>query len=180
MRAVAADPLDPVQPVAVAVTNGRSESIHVDARQAFAIGASGDRIAPLPPAEAARLAKGRGLPGSLGGAGKGAVTGGVLGAIGGAIAGAIQGGIGTAVGAGAAVGVALGAITGALGGGGEPPADVAGFTERALPSLDLAPGLSATGYVYFPEGSYATLELLPTELPSGRVMPERVPITPAE
>jgi len=108
------------------------------------------------------------------------VTGGVLGAVGGAISGAIQGGIGTAVGAGAAVGVVLGAITGAIGGRGEPPPDVAGFTERALPSASLAPGLSATGYVYYPEGSYQAFELLLTEDPSGRVLPERVSIAPAE
>jgi hypothetical protein len=95
VRAIAADPLDPVQPVTVAVTNGLSDSVRIDPRQVFAIGATGERIAPLPPGEAARLAKGHGLPGSLGGAGKGAVTGGILGAVGGAISGAIQGGMGS-------------------------------------------------------------------------------------
>jgi len=67
-----------------------------------------------------------------------------------------------------------------FGGGGEPVPDVAGFTERALPSASLAPGLSTTGYVYYPEGSYETFELLLTEDPSGRVLPERVPVAPAE
>ena len=180
VRAIGVDSLGPVQLVAVAVTNGLTDTIRVDGRQAFALIESGERIAPLPPGEAARLANGRSVPGSLSGAGKGAVTGGVLGAMGGAISGAIQGGIGGAVGAGAAVGVALGAITGALGGGGGPPPDVAGFTDRALPTTSVAPGLSATGYLYYPEGSYRTLELLLTEDPSGRVMPEQVPITPDE
>ena len=105
--AIGADSAGPVQLVAVAVTNGLTESIRVDGRQAFALTQSGERIAPLPPGEAARLAKGGDVPGSISGAGKGAVTGGVLGAMGGAISGAIQGGIGGAVGAGAAVGVAL-------------------------------------------------------------------------
>jgi len=180
VRAIRADSLGPVELVAVAVTNGLTESIRVDGRQAFALTESGERIASLPAGEAARLARGRGLPDSLSGAGKGAVTGGVLGAMGGAISGAIQGGIGGAVGAGAAVGVGLGAITGALGGGGGPPPDVAGFTERALPATSVAPGLSTTGYLYYPEGSYETLELLLTEDASGRVMPERVPIVPDE
>jgi len=179
VRAIAAESLGPVRPVAIAVTNGLGGSIRVDDRQVYAIGASGERIAPLPPGEAARLAKGRGLPGSLGGAGKGAVTGGVLGAVGGAISGAIQGGIGAAVAAGAAVGVALGAITGAIGGG-QPPPDVTGFAERGLPSGSLAPGLSSAGYVYYPEGSYETVELLLTEDPSGRVLAERVSIAPSE
>ena len=180
VRAIGADSAGPVQFVAVAVTNGLTESIRVDGRQAFALTQSGERIAPLPPGEAARLAKGGDVPGSISGAGKGAVTGGVLGAMGGAISGAIQGGIGGAVGAGAAVGVALGAITGALSSAGGPPPDVAGFTERALPATSVAPGLSATGYLYYPEGSYQALELLLTEDPSGRVMPERVPIAPDE
>jgi hypothetical protein len=135
----------------------------------------------LPPNEAARLAEGR-LPGALGGAGKGAVTGGVAGAVGGAISGAIQGGIGSAVGIGTAVGVVFGAITGALTGGGssDSPGDVRGFTERSLPDVSIAPGLSATGYVYYPEGSYQTLELQLTDDPSGRIMPESVPIESEE
>jgi len=180
VRVVAARPIGPVQPVAVAVTNGLGESVRVDPRQAYATNPSGERIAPLPPGEAARLGKGRPLPGSLRGAGKGVVTGGLLGAVGGAIGGAITGGIGTAVAAGAAVGAALGGITGAIGGGGEPPPDVAGYAERGLPSTSLAPGLSATGYVYYPEGRYETLELLLSEEPSGRTLAERSSIAPAE
>ncbi len=179
-RAVAARGIGPVQPVALGVTNGLGESVRVDPRQAYATRPSGERIAPLPPGEAARLGKGRALPGSLRGAGKGVVTGGLLGSVAGAIGGAITGGIGTAVAAGAAVGAALGGITGAIGGGGEAPPDVAGYTERGLPSTSLAPGLSATGYVYYPEGEYETLELLLSEEPSGRTLVERSPIAPAE
>jgi hypothetical protein len=180
VRAVAASGIGPVQPIAVAVTNGLGESIRVDPRQAFATNRAGERIAPLPPGEAAGLGKGRALPGSLRGAGKGVVTGGLLGSVAGAIGGAITGGIGSAVAAGAAVGAALGGITGAIGGGGEPAPDVAGYTERALPATSLAPGLSATGYVYYPEGEYDTFELLLSEDPSGRTLAERTPIAPAE
>ena len=108
------------------------------------------------------------------------MTGGLLGSVAGAIGGAITGGIGTAVAAGAAVGAVLGGITGAIGGGGETPPDVAGYTQRALPATSLAPGLSATGYVYHPEGEYETLELLLSEEPSGRTLAERAPIAAAE
>jgi hypothetical protein len=106
--------------------------------------------------------------------------GGLLGAVGGAISGAILGDIGSVVAAGAAAGAALGGIAGIFGGGGEAPPDVAGFTERGLPGISLAPGLSATGYVYYPEGTYGTLELLVAEEPSGRVLPQQVPIAPEE
>ena len=180
VRAMAARPIGPVQPVAVAVTNGLTESVRVDSRQAYATNRSGERIAPLPPGEAARLGEGRALPGSLSGAGKGVVTGGVLGSIAGAITGAITGGIGGAVAAGAAAGAALGGITGAIGGGGEAQPDVAGYTERGLPSTSLAPGLSATGYVYYPEGEYDSVEVLLSDEPSGRTLAERAPIAPAE
>jgi hypothetical protein len=177
VRAVAADPLGSVQPVAIAMTNGLTESVRIDSGQVFAVRTTGERVAPLPPNEAARIAEGR-APGALGSAGKGAVTGGV----GGAISGAISGGIGSAVGIGTAVGVVFGAITGALSGGAssDSPGDVRGFTERSLPDGSVAPGLSATGYVYYPEGSYQTLELQPTDDPSGGLMPERVPIESEE
>jgi hypothetical protein len=109
VRSIAADPLGSVQPVAVAVTNGLTESIHIG-------------------------------------------------------------------------GVVFGAITGALAGGGgnASQGDVRGFTERSLPDISLAPGLSTTGYVYYPEGSYQTMELQLIDEPSGRVMPERVPIASNE
>jgi hypothetical protein len=106
------------------------------------------------------------------------VTGGLLGSVAGAIGGAITGGIGSA--AGAAAGAALGGITGAMGGGGETPPDVAGYTERGLPATSLAPGLSATGYVYYPEGEYETLELLLSEEPAGRTLAARTPIAAPE
>ena len=95
----AAAPLGPVLPVAVAVTSDDSRALRLDARQVYAHAATLDdpRVAALPPAEAARQAGGKQLPGAVKGGAKGVATGGVLGAIGGAISGAIQGGIGSAV-----------------------------------------------------------------------------------
>src|SRR5262245_49065286 len=149
VRAVAAERTGDVQPVAVAITNGRSAPLRLDPHQVFAHGAAG-RIAPLPPAEAARRAGGGSAPAALESGVKGAAAGGILGTIGGAISGAIQGGIGSAIGAGAAVGAALGAITGTVAGARNPSAHVAEFESRALPATTLASGFSATGYVYYP------------------------------
>jgi len=155
--AAAAEPLGDVQPVAVAVTNGLDRPLRLDARQLYAL-AGETRVAPLPPAEAARRAGGKSAPGRVESGATGAVAGGILGAIGGAISGAIQGGVGLATAAGAAVGATLGAITGVITGGGAP--DVAGFEDRALHDASLAPQYSASGYVYYPKGAYSQLELL--------------------
>ena len=46
--------------------------------------------------------------------------------------------------------------------------------------MTLGPDFSATGYVYFPAGTYQTLELLLTKEASGTVVQERVAIAPAE
>jgi hypothetical protein len=170
----AAKTLGAVQPVAVAVTNGSDEPLRLDARQVYALGADAARFAPLPPAEAARQADGRHLPGAVRGGAIGVASGGAFGALGGLIAGAIQGGIGAAVAVGSAVGAAVGAGGGVIGGGTASAPDVAGFQDRALPNTTLASGLSATGYVYFPAGDYGALELLAGE----GTLRERVPIQP--
>jgi len=164
---------DGVQPIVVAVTNGRSEPLRLDARQVYAH-LDGDRIPPLPPAEAARRSGGRSAPHALQSGAVGAVTGGLLGAAGGAIAGAIQGGVALATAAGSAVGAFFGAIGGVIHGGGRT-ADVAGFEERALHATTLAPGFSASGYVYYPRGDYRTLEVLLTD-ERGGVEPVVVPV----
>ncbi len=156
--AAAAAPVGQIQPIALAVTNGRPTPVQLDARQVYAH-AGVDRVAPQPPAEAARLAGGERLPGAVRAGAVGAVTGGVLGAVGGAIAGAIQGGIGLAVAAGSAVGAFFGAVAGVFSGGGSAP-DIEGFEDRALHDATLAEGFSATGYVYYPAGTYDTLEIL--------------------
>jgi len=176
-RAVA--PTGTVQPVAIGVTNGRAEPLALDPRQLYALDDAGKRVAPVPPAEAARRAGGRHLPGAVRGGAVGVVTGGVFGAIGGLIAGAIRGGIGAAVATGSAVGATLGAITGVVGGRARGAPDVAGFTDRALPSTTLAPGLSATGYVYYPAGTYRTLELLIADEHGGAPLRTRAPIEAA-
>jgi hypothetical protein len=176
-----ADPIGRVQPIGVAVTNGRADGLRLDARQVFA-SANGERTAPLTPGDAAREAGGKSAPGALGGAARGAVGGGILGAIGGVVSGAIWGSVGIATAAGAAAGAAIGAITGAATGGGGSSGDVAGFQDRALPSSTLQSGFSSTGYLYYPAGTYRTLEFLFTDERSGEVVREQVevPVTPTE
>jgi hypothetical protein len=172
--AVAGEAVGSVQPIAIALTNGRATAVRLDVRQVYAHGDGDERTAPLPPPEAARLAGGHRMSGALRGGATGAATGTVLGAIGGAISGAITGGIGLAVAAGSAVGAFFGAIGGALGGGTTAP-DVAGFEDRALPDATLAPGFSASGCVYYPLGAYRSVELLLTD-DAGRVERLEVPI----
>lgn len=157
-RAVA--PTGPVQPIAVALTNGGPAPLRLDARQIYALGEDEARVAPLAPADAARRAGGKRLPGAVKGGVIGAASGGVLGAIGGAVSGAIQGGIGLAVAAGTAAGATVGAILGVLGGRYRAAPDIGGFVDRALPSSTLERGFSATGYVYYPAGRYRTLEVV--------------------
>jgi hypothetical protein len=173
--ATAGERLDEVLPVAVAVTNGLDRAVRLDARQVYAL-AGETRIPPLPAAEAARRAGGKTVPGRLKSGAKGAAAGGVLGSIGGAISGAIQGGVGLATAAGAAVGGTLGAIGGVIAGG-EPP-DVAGFEDRALHDAELAPTYSASGYLYYPNGTYWYLEMLLAG-ENGDVQRVVVPIEPA-
>lgn len=180
VRATAPRPIGPAQPVAVAVTNGRDDPLRLDPQQIFASSDSAERVLPLAPAEAAPLARGHGAPGAVRGGAVGALTGGLLGAVAGAISGAIQGGIGAAVAVGSAVGAAVGAIGGVIGGSREPAPEVAAFEERARNSATLAQGFSATGYVYYPAGSYRSLEMLLVDERSGAVIRERVPIAAPE
>jgi hypothetical protein len=174
-----AEPVGQVQPIGVAVTNGRADGLRLDARQVFA-SVDGERVAPLTPGDAAREAGGKDAPGALGGAVKGAAAGGILGAIGGVVSGAITGGIGIATAAGSAAGAAIGAIAGAVSGGGGSGGDVAGFQDRALPSSTLQNGFSSTGYLYYPAGTYRTLEFLFTDERSGDVVREQVQVAPTD
>ena len=119
-----------------------NEALRLDPLQVYASSDVAERVAPMIPAEAARRADGRHLPGAIRGGAVGAVSGGVLGAIGGAIGGAIRGGIGTAIAAGSAVGAAIGAITGVVGGSRRPAADVSGFEAQALAVTTLEEGFS--------------------------------------
>lgn len=157
------EPLGEVQPIAVAMTNGRAEAVRLDPNQTFARDASESRTAPLPPAEAARRAGGLSLPGAvsrdaIGAAARGGAMGALRSGLSSVIVGAVSGGVGLGAAVGAAVSGLFGAISGASGKASEP--DVAGFEDRALHAAVIAPTFSATGYLYYPLGTYASLEIL--------------------
>jgi hypothetical protein len=180
VRATAAAPVGQVQPIAVAVTNGQATTLRLDPRQVYASADGTERVAPLTPGEAAEQSGGKRAPGTVKRAAKGVAGGGVLGAIGGAVSGAIWGSAGIGAAAGAAGGAAVGLVTSFFTGGSEPQIDATEYQDRGLQGTTLGPDFSATGYVYFPAGTYQTLELLLTEEGSGTVVQERVAIAPAE
>jgi hypothetical protein len=158
----ASEPIGDLIPVYVSIANGSDVGRTIVPSQIFAIDQDGDRIAPIPPGEAARQA---GNTRSLGAAVKsGAVSGALEGAFGaavGAIAGAFLGGTATGAALGGAVGAGSGAVQGVMMG----PGAAQGQANAQIGSLALAGGdvrkdFSVGGYVFFPSGSYQSLELL--------------------
>jgi hypothetical protein len=153
-----------IVPVYVSVANGTDIARAVLPGQVFAINNAGERVAPLPPDEAARQAGGAGeLKAVLASA---AVSGGVAGAVGaglGAAAGSAFGGFGGASGAivGGAIGAAQGVFTGAP--RGEDRADAQArdqINALALQREDVGHDFTVSGYVFFPKGDYQRIQML--------------------
>ena len=161
-------PIGDVQPLYVSVANGSDIPRDIVPSQIFALDDSGERVAPLPPGEAAREAGGSGEL-------KAALT---SGAVGGIAGGALGAGLGAAIGSVANgfsgfSGLASGAIIGAATGGGagifsgaENGASKADEQANAqLQALALQPGevrrdFTQSGYVFFPKGSYREIQFL--------------------
>jgi len=151
-----------VAPVDVSVANGTDITRTVVPGQVFAINSAGQRVAPLPPGEAARQA---GSAGEL----KAAIT---SGAVSGVAGGALGAGLGAAVGALTSGGVGPGAIVGAAIGAGsgifrgaERGQDKADQEAHQLDSLalhqeDVAHNFTVSGYVFFPKGDYQQIQVL--------------------
>src|SRR5580704_3118224 len=129
-----------VTPVNVSVANGTDISRTVVPSQIFAINESGQRVAPLPPGEAARQAGGADeLKDALKSGAISGVAGGALGAGLGAAVGAVTGGVGTGAIIGAATGAGWGMFSAA--GRGQDRADsqaAAQLGSLALPQQDVA------------------------------------------
>jgi len=164
-----ADAVGGITPVYISVANGTDTSRSVVPSQVFALNQAGERVAPIPPSEAARQAGGAGeLKAALTSAAVSGVTAGALGAAAGAVAGAFTGGAGPAAGLGAAVGGGYGAFSGA------PAGQRAAHrqAEQQLSALALRQGevrkdFTVSGYVFFPKGDYKGLELLLVNSESG-------------
>jgi hypothetical protein len=151
-----------VTPVNVSIANGTDITRSVIPSQIFAINDSGQRVAPLPPGEAARQAGGAGeLKDALKSGAVSGVAGGALGAGLGAAVGAVTGGVGTGAIIGAATGAGWGMFSGA--GRGQDRADsqaAAQLGSLALPQQDIARDFTVSGYVFFPKGDYQQIQVL--------------------
>jgi len=158
-----------VEPVYVSIANGTDVPRAIVPSQIFAIDGSGQRIAALPPGEAAREAGSAGeLKAALTSAAASGALVGALGAGVGAIAGSLihSGATGAAI--GGAIGGGEGALHGALAGGAKANQQ-AGEQIRALAlqSGDVRNNFTMSGYVFFPKGNYKQLQVLLVDGESG-------------
>jgi hypothetical protein len=158
----AAPAVGDVVPVYVSVANGTDEPRSVVPSQVFAINDAGERVAPLPPNEAARQAGGAGeLKAALKSAAISGVAGGAVGAGLGAAAGAGWGGWGP----GALIGTAVGAGTAMFSGAerGQSKADQQANEQiggLALKPEEVRRNFTVSGYVFFPKGNYREVEMV--------------------
>jgi hypothetical protein len=158
-----------VQPVYVSIANGTDTPRAVVPSQIFALNESGQRVAPIPPGEAARQAGGaRELKAVLA---SGAASGAVAGALGagiGAIAGSLIHSGATGAALGGAIGGGEGALQGAFAGPGKADAQAREqLTSLALASGDVRHDFTVSGYVFFPKGNYKELQVLLVDDESG-------------
>jgi hypothetical protein len=170
-------PVGNLIPVYVAVANGSDEGRTIHPSQVFALNQYGERIAPVPPIEAAREAGGANKlkaaveSGALGGAAEGAVGSAV-----GALAGLATGGVGPGAAIGGAVGVAQGALWSAPMGQGEAMSQAnAQIQGLALNDTVVRKDFTVSGYVFFPKGSYTDLEMVVVNNETGASESVKVP-----
>ena len=172
----AAPTVGEVTPVYVSIANGTDATRSVVPSQVFALNDSGERVAPLPPGEAARQA---GSAKELEGAVKSAAVSGVGGAAVGAAAGAIAGAAGRAgswgfgsPGAGALVGTGFGAGWGVWSGAERGQSKADQQANQQIEALSLKPeevrkNFTVSGYVFFPKGQYNHVEMLLVDRETG-------------
>jgi hypothetical protein len=158
-----------VQPVYVSIANGTDNPRSIVPSQIFALDDAGERIAPLPPGEAARQAGGAGeLKSALAsGAATGAIEGGVGAGIG-AIAGSLIHSGATGAALGGAIGAGSGAVQGAFAGPGRSRSEAnQQISALALQSSDVRNNFTVSGYVFFPKGTYNQIQVLLVDDESG-------------
>src|SRR5271155_2648550 len=173
----AAPTVGEVTPAYVSVANGTNDTRSVVPSQVFALNDAGERVAPLPPGEAARQA---GSAKELEGAVKSGAVSGVGGAAIGAAAGAIAGTAGHSSGwfgfgspgAGALVGTAFGGAYGVFSGAqlGQSKADQQANQQLealSLKSEEVRKDFTVSGYVFFPKGQYNQVQMLLVDRETG-------------
>ncbi|MGH7815260.1 MAG: hypothetical protein ACREQI_14800 [Candidatus Binataceae bacterium] len=173
----AAPSVGEVTPVYVSVANGTGTPRSIVPSQVFALNYAGERVAPLPPGEAARQA---GNANELKGALESA-------AVSGAAAGAVGAGLGAATGAafgnvgpGAIVGGAWGAGYGMWRGAEKGQESADRQANQQIRALALKPeevrrNFTVSGYVFFPKGSYRQIEMLLVDRETGATQVVREP-----
>jgi len=151
-----------VTPVNISIANGTDITRSVIPSQIFAINASGQRVAPLPPGEAARQSGNAGeLRAAIASGAVSGAAGGALGAGLGAAVGAVTGGIGPGAIIGAATGAGWGAFEGASRGQERSDGQAnAQLNSLALHQEDVAHNFTVSGYVFFPKGDYQQIQVL--------------------
>jgi len=172
----AAPTVGEVTPVYVSIANGTDAPRAVVPSQVFALNGAGERVAPLPPGEAARQA---GSAKELEGAIKSAAVSGIGGAAVGAAAGAVAGAAGSSggwgfgsPGAGALIGSAFGGGMGIIRGAekGQTRADQQANQQIEAVSLkpeEVRKNFTVSGYVFFPKGQYNEVEMLLVDRETG-------------
>jgi len=180
----AAPTVGQVTPVYVSIANGTDAPRAVVPSQVFALNDAGERVAPLPPGEAARQA---GSAKELEGAIQSAAVSGVGGAAVGAAAGAVAGAAGRAggwgfgtPGAGALIGSAFGGGMGIIRGAekGQTRADQQARQQIeavALKPEEVRKNFTVSGYVFFPKGQYNQVEMLLVDRETGDTQVVREP-----
>jgi hypothetical protein len=162
-------PIGDVQPVYVSVANGTDTPRSVVPSQIFALNDTGDRVAPLPAAEAARQAGGSG---ELKAALTSGATSGLVGAGVGAGLGAIAGSLIHSGAQGAGIGAAIGGGEAGIRGvtTGQEKADRQASTQLnalALQPEEVRRNFTVSGYVFFPKGDYKQLQMVLVDGESG-------------
>lgn len=181
----AAPAVGEVVPVYVSVANGTDDTRSVVPNQVFALNDVGERVAPLPPGEAARQA---GNANELAGAIKSGAISGVGGAALGAAAGAVAGAGGVSGGGwgfnspsqGALVGTGFGGAIGTYSGAEAGQAKADQQSNQQISALALQPqevrqNFVASGYVFFPKGSYNQVEMVLLDRETGATETVREP-----
>ena len=173
----AAPTVGAVTPVYVSVANGTDAPRAVVPSQVFALNDAGERVAPLPPGEAARQAgSAKELQGAIQSAAVSGVGGAAVGAAAGAVAGAAGSGGGWwgfgSPGAGALIGSAFGGGWGIIRGAekGQSKADQQANEQIQAVSLkpeDVRKNFTVSGYVFFPKGQYNQVEMLLVDRETG-------------
>src|SRR5271163_717146 len=184
ITATAAPDVGDVIPVYVSVASGNDDPHAVVPTQVFAVNDSGQRVAPLEPAEAARQA---GSAKELSSAVQSAAISGAGGAALGAATGAVAGVAGNAgdlgfgsAGAGALIGSAFGGAYGLISGAEKGQSLADEQANKQIGAVALKPGearkdFTVSGYVFFPKGQYKRVEMVLVDRNTGETEVVRRP-----